>query len=236
MNFPSPAFWAREMFFSKIIILFLTNARMCSIISIILYESFEENAIRFIGKRGRKSMNAKTMTAACVFVTAAMSLSTCVATRQQTVKDINDNSTFAIKLLTHVDDIDFTAYEEVPGLGVTGYYDKKYQTQDGTPVEECYVLYSVTMYPDHGIGHKCVTSIYVTDPDVVVYGYSVGDSAAEVQTYLQEEGFSLEEDGDTVKRFQKAHVTIRVGVDTETSTVDSIGVETDITNYFGVTF
>ena len=185
-------------------------------------------------------MKAKMTAVACSLMTVSLCLSSCVVTTAQTVRAINDTSTFEIELLTCEKEIDFTDYQEVPGFGVTGYvtgyYDKKYETNDGTPVEECYVLYSVTPYPDCMSRNEYVTAICVSDPEVCVFGYSVGDNADDFQAHLQTEGFELYESNDRIRRFEKGKVMLYFGVNPETQTVREICVKLEITNVFGIIY
>lgn len=182
-------------------------------------------------------MQSRFVSAACVFISAAVYLSGCAVKTAETVRIVNESSTFAIDLLTSTKEIDFSDYQDVPGFGVTGYYDKKYQTQDGTPVEECYVLYSVTAYPDYSISTgEYVTAIEVTDPEIEVCGYSVGDSAQVFQAHLEETGFTLYDSTERIKRFENGNVLLRFSVEPETQTVQNICVEVKVSNYLGVIF
>ena len=177
-------------------------------------------------------MKVKMTAAACALMTFC--LSGCAVTTAQTVRTINEHSDFAFGLLTHFSEMDLTDYCVKPGFGVTGYYHEKYQT-DGD-VSACYVLYSVTSYPDCMSSNQYVTSICVSDPDVCVLGYSVGDNADAFESYLQTEGFKLYESNDRIRRFEKEKVKLRFAVDPETQTVREICVEVKVTNFFGVIY
>ena len=174
-------------------------------------------------------------TAVCGLL-AVMTLSSCSPMTAKTVGMVNDTSTFEIALLTHVSKIDFSAYQQVPGFGVTGYYDKKYEKQDGGDVAECYVLYSVTSYPDASSFQQYVTRIDVTDPSVDVCGYSVGDNAQDFHSYLLKQNFRLLENSERVRRFEKGKVRVHFCVEPQAQTIFDICVEVEVRNLFGLIF
>ena len=180
-------------------------------------------------------MKQSKVTALCGLL-AAMTFSSCAPMTAKTVRVVNDASTYDIALLTHVSEIDFSAYQQVPGFGVTGYYDKKYETQDDGDVAKCYVLYSVTSYPDVISSQQYVTRIDVTDPSVDVCGYSVGDNAQDFQRYLLEQDFRLLENGERVRRFEKGKVLVHFGVEPQTQTIFDMCVEVEVSNFFGLIF
>ncbi len=154
------------------------------------------------------------------------------------VEDINNHSNFAINLLTPVEEADFDGFGIIPGFGVTGYYDKKYGDIDADydAVYACYVQYDVTCYPDVAFGDEYVTGIFVTDPDINLYGYSVGDSSEEFSDFLDEKGFDEYYNNGHFIKFSKEKVEIRCGVNNETQEINSIYVGIDVTNMFGVIF
>lgn len=179
------------------------------------------------------------MLAACSLVAMVAVLSGCSIGTQKTVDDVNANSTLEIDLLTSVDEVDFSDFGVVPGFGITGYYDKKYG-EENTETGEMppyYVLYSVTSYPDFMSRGQYVTQIDVCDPEIEIYGYSIGDSSAEFGEFLVDKGFKLNRDEARYKRFEKGKVVIRFGVEPETQTIAmSITVEVDVTNHCGIVF
>ena len=180
-------------------------------------------------------MKQSKVTAVCGLL-AAMTFSSCAPMTAKTVRAVNDASTSEIALLTHVSEIDCSIYQHIRGFGVTGYYDKKYETQDDGDVAECYVLYSVTSYPDASSTNQYVTRIDVTDPSVDVCGYSVGDSVQDFQTYLLSNDFRLLENGERVRRFEKGKVLVHFGVELQTQTIFDICVEVEVSNFFGLMF
>ena len=157
---------------------------------------------------------------------------------EKIVEDINNHSNFAINLLTPAEEADFDGFGIIPGFGVTGYYDKKYGDIDADydAVYACYVQYDITCYPDVAFGDEYVTGIFVTDPDINVYGYSVGDNSEEFSDFLDEKGFDEYYNNGHFIKFSKEKVEIRCGVNNETQEISSIYVGIDVTNMFGVIF
>ena len=157
---------------------------------------------------------------------------------EKIVEDINTNSNFEVNLLTPVEEANFEGFNIVPGFGVEGYYDKKYGDIDADydAVYACYVQYDVTSYPDVAFGEKYVTGIFVTDPDINVYGYSIGDDCEEFFDFLEGKGFDEYYNNGHLMKFSKGKVEIRCGVNNETQELDSIYVGMDLTNMLGVVF
>lgn len=157
---------------------------------------------------------------------------------EKIVEDINNHSNFEIDLLTPAKEADFDGFGIIPGFGVTGYYDKKYGDIDAdyVAVYACYVQYDVTCYPDVAFGEKYVTGIFVTDPDIHVYGYSIGDNSEEFSEFLEEKGFDAYYDNGHLMKFSKGKVEIRYGINNETQEIRSLYVGIDLTNRLGVIF
>ena len=157
---------------------------------------------------------------------------------EKIVEDVNENSNFEIALLTPVVEIDFSSFGVIPGHGITGYYDKKYGDEevDYDELHACYVQYDVTSYPDVVLGEKYVTGIFITDPDIYVYDYSVGDNSEEFFDFLEDKGFDKYYNTNRMVKFSKHKVEIRCGVDFEAQTINSLYVGVDLTNRLGVIF
>ena len=157
---------------------------------------------------------------------------------EKIVEDINNHSNFEIDLLTPAQEADFEGFAIVPGFGVEGYYNKKYGDimENYDAVYACYVQYDVTCYPDVAFGEKYVTGIFVTDPDIHVYGYSVGGNSEEFSEFLEGKGFDAYYDNGHLMKFSKGKVEIRYGVNNETQELNSIYVGIDLTNRLGVIF
>ena len=154
------------------------------------------------------------------------------------VEDINNNYNFEIKLLTPAEEADFEEFGIIPGFGITGYYDKKYGDIDADydAVHACYVQYDVTSYPDVAFGDKYVTGIWITDPAINLYGYSVGDNIEEFSDFLENKGFDEYYNNGHFMKFSKGKVEIRCGVINETQEINSLYVGMQLTNRCGVIF
>jgi hypothetical protein len=154
-------------------------------------------------------------------------------------EDIHKNSNLEIGLLTYAGDGLFDEnYGVIPGFGITGYYDKKYggYDVDADAVSSCSVIYHVTSYPDVLSGKQYVTGIDVTDPEIEIYGYSVGDSVEGLETFLEEKGYKKFSDNGNLMKFKKAKMQFRCSVDVETRTIRSLYVGVNVTNNCGVIF
>ena len=157
---------------------------------------------------------------------------------EKIVEDINNNSNFEIDLLTPAEEVSFEGFATIPGFGVTGYYNKKYgdMEADYDAVYACYVQYDVTSYPDVALGEPYVTVIFVTDPDINIYGYSVGDSSEEFSDILSDKGFEEYYNNGSLIKFTKGKVEIRCGINNGTQEINSLYVGMDLTNMLGVIF
>ena len=153
---------------------------------------------------------------------------------EKIVEDINNHSNFEVDLLTPAEEADFDGFGIIPGFGVTGYYDKKYGDIDADydAVYACWVKYDVKAYPNAAHGDYCVTGIHIKDPDIHVYGYSVGDSREEFSDFLEEKGFDEYYNNGHLMKFSKGKVEIRCGINNETQEIDSIYVGIEKRNPF----
>ena len=156
------------------------------------------------------------------------------------VNDINENSNLEIGLLTKADDGLFDEnYDTIPGFGITGYFDKKYgenYMENSDVIDACSVIYHVTSYPDALYGKLHVTGIEITDPAIEIYDFSIGDSVAEIEAFLQDNGYKKFDDANRLKKFKKGNVQIRIGINYEEQTMQSIYIGVDSTNFTGVIF
>ena len=175
------------------------------------------------------------MTACILLLGTGCSLQT-----KSIVKEINKNSTFEIPLLTKADEDLFSEdYIVIPGHGITGYYHKKYSDnnqENPDVVYDCSVIYHVTRYPDILFGKSCVTRVDVTDPAVAVYGFSVGDNVADMQSFLLSKGFKIFSQANHLIKYNKGEVQIRIGVNYEEQTINCICVDINTSNITGAIF
>ena len=143
---------------------------------------------------------------------------------ERTVEDINENSNFEIALLTPADEVDFSDFNTVPGMGITGYYNKKYDEYLVEGIRERYVQYDVTTYPTIVVGKQYVTGIEIMDPDVHMYGYSIGDNSQDLADFLEDKGFDEFYNSGHLMKFSKGRVEIRFGFNNETKEIHSLYV------------
>ena len=98
----------------------------------------------------------------------------------------------------NVENVDFSKYQEKYGLmGGREYYGSGYvpttdENGEQKDPEHC-VIYTVTSYPDYSSGKSHITRIFITDPEVSVYGVTLTSSSEEIKTALTEAGFSVTE-------------------------------------------
>ena len=143
---------------------------------------------------------------------------------EKIVEDINENSNFEIALLTPADEVDFSDFNTVPGMGITGYYNKKYDQYLVSGELERYVQYDITTYPRIMFGEQYVTGIEIKDPDVHMYGYSVGDNSQDLADFLESKGFDEFYNSGHLMKFSKGRVEIRFGFNNETQEIHSLYV------------
>ena len=180
--------------------------------------------------------------AAFLLIVSVFCMSGCSIGTKRLVNDINANATWELNLLTPEEEMHFSdsGYGIVPGFGIKGYYDKKYWegNMETGELPSTYVLYSVTSYPDAMSKKKCITRIEVHDPDVEIYGFSIGDSSEAFGELLREMGFQPYNDYNAqMDRFKKGRIVIYYGVDPDTQTIfNDMTVAVETTNHCGIVF
>ena len=128
-----------------------------------------------------------------------------------------------------------TKYQEKYGMmGGTQYYGSGYVPsidEEGNQLDpEARVLYTVTSYPDFSSQTRHITSIYITDPSINVYGLTVNSTKDEVKSVMESNGFTYQDNDisnvvlyvkDKVSFFfmEKSHINIRVKVENENQLV-----------------
>ena len=162
-----------------------------------------------------------TLTMCILFLSTGCSLKA-----SKIVEDVNKNCNAEIDLLTpFTEDLFGENYNKIEGYGTTGYYDKKYgenYNENSDIINACSVIYHVSCYPFLIFGKQYVTGIDITDPTISVYGYSVGDNAKDMQKFLEEKGLKIFDDAERLKKFQKDDLEIRIGINYEEQTINSI--------------
>ena len=132
----------------------------------------------------------------------------------------------------HVDPMDFATHQEKIGLmGGREYYGKGYMPTKGKNGEQtdpahC-VIYTVTSYPDYSSRKRCVTRIYITDPDVELYGINCQSSLGEIDTALRRHGFRPSDAPGITYRKGKTTVSISDG---------AIRIGVKVSNFFRIQF
>ena len=148
--------------------------------------------------------------------------------------DINDLSqpktNLEFWIAQNVDNVDWPKYQEKYGImGGREFYGTGYTpTLDewGQQVdpEHC-VIYTVTSYPDYSDKAQHITSIYITDPAIEVYGLTVNSTFDEFESVVKGEGFvisgsnehyMLAEKGKLSISITKTEIRIRVEVENKT--------------------
>ena len=135
----------------------------------------------------------------------------------------------------HVDDVDFSAYQEKYGLmGGRAYYGRGYAPLTGPNGEqldpEHYVLYTVTSYPDYAGSRQHVTRIDITDPAVELYGVTLHSSAKEIDAAMKQHGFRQETQPNAVGQlYSKGKFSLRFAD-------DAIHISVKVSNLLGIQF
>jgi hypothetical protein len=135
----------------------------------------------------------------------------------------------------NVDIVDFSKYQEKYGMmGGTQYYGSGYVPsidEEGNQLDpEARVLYTVTSYPDFSSQTRHITSIYITDPSINVYGLTLNSTKDAVKSVMESNGFTYQDNDisnvvlyvkDKVSFFfmEKSHINIRVKVENENQLV-----------------
>ena len=138
----------------------------------------------------------------------------------------------------NVDDVDFSKYQEHYRDGFMGmgrqYYGTGYTPttdEEGKQVDpEIYVIYTVSPYPDY-LSRKChITEIYISDPDVNIYGLTINSSNDDIESTMKNNGFESVEIGNVgYKEWVKGkyHIQFLDGY---------IGIGVDVSNFWKIQF
>ena len=130
----------------------------------------------------------------------------------------------------NVDNFDFSDYQPKFGLmGGREYYGTGYTPatdENGEQIdpEHC-VVYTVTSYPDYSSKEQHITRIYITDPDVEVYGLTLNSSDHDINKTMEQNGFTIK----SYKNYAKGKVSIRF-------TDEYISISVDVSNIWGIQF
>ena len=115
----------------------------------------------------------------------------------------------------NVDNVDFSMYQEKYGMmGGREYYGTGYTpTLDefGQQVDpEFCVLYTITSFPDYSDKAQHVTSIYITDPAIEVYGITLNSSFDEFESVVTGEGYVISDSNEYFINAKKGKFSISI--------------------------
>lgn len=138
----------------------------------------------------------------------------------------------------NVDDVDFSQYQEHYRYGFMGsgrqYYGTGYvptTDEDGKQLDPEYcVIYTVAPFPYY-TSKKChITEIYISDPDVTVYGLTINSSNEDIQEIMTSNGFESVEIGNMgYKEWVKGKYRVRF--------FDGyMGIKVDVRNFWKIQF
>lgn len=135
----------------------------------------------------------------------------------------------------HVDDVDFSGYQEKYGLmGGREYYGRGYTPLTGSngeqiDPEEC-VIYTVTSYPDYASNRRHVTRIAITDPAVELYGVTLHSSPEEIDAAMKQHGFRAQRHPNVNGQvYSRGKFTFRFSS-------DAICLHAEVRNLWGIQF
>lgn len=138
----------------------------------------------------------------------------------------------------NVDDVDFSTYQEKYRYGFMGsgrqYYGTGYAPttdENGQQLDPEYcVIYTVAPFPDY-TSRKChITEIYISDPDVNIYGLTINSSNDDIESTMKNNGFESVEIGNVgYKEWVKGkyHIQFLDGY---------IGIGVDVSNFWKIQF
>lgn len=133
----------------------------------------------------------------------------------------------------NVDDFDFSNHQakygimggyEYYGLGYTPTLDENGEQIDP---ERC-VIYTITNYPDYSNNELHITRIYITDPDITLYGLTIESTFEEFENQMKKMGFETKST-DTYIQATKGKYTF-------TMNADSISIHVEVTNKLGIQY
>ena len=138
----------------------------------------------------------------------------------------------------NVDNVNFSTYQEKYRYDFMGsgrqYYGTGYMPtmdENGLQVDPEYcVIYTVAPYPDY-TSRKChITEIYISDPDVNIYGLTINSSNEDIEETMASNGFKSVEIGNAgYKEWVngKYHIRFLDGY---------IGIKVDLSNFWKIQF
>ena len=134
----------------------------------------------------------------------------------------------------NVDGVDFSKYQIKYGMmGGTEYYGTGYApTVDeyGQQVDPKHcVIYTVTSYPDYSDKEQHVTSIYITDPEIELYGITLNSSFEDFESKIKVQGFEITTSNEYYRTAEKGKYSISI-------TKEWIRIRVKVENKEGIIF
>ena len=170
------------------------------------------------------------------------SLCACSDRREQEANDLQASTTTIEKPITdlefwiaeNVDAVDFSRYQVKYGMmGGTEYYGTGYiptLDENGEQVDPDHcVIYTVTSYPDYSNKEQHVTGIYITDPNIKVYGITLNSSFEEFERCIAEQGFEITSSNEYHRTASKGKYSISI-------TKEYIMIRVEVENSKGIIF
>ena len=167
----------------------------------------------------------------------------CSVIARVNAKEINENSNFEIELLAKLEDVDFQNFQVIDGFGTQRYYDKKYGDFEDEPSQidnYPHVSYDVSGFPDT-LGERYVTGIHCSDPNIELFGCSVGDKALDFKVALEKRNFKKNEERGSLyfEVYEKGRIEIRFRIEydkKEEAVLGDFTIAVDSTNLFLVMY
>jgi len=153
--------------------------------------------------------------------------------------EFNNNSNFEYQLLTEVTDDIKSGFSIAYGFGMYRLVD---QSIENATIEDlaAYIIihpttfYTVTAYPDCSDGGDFITYIETTDPDIDLFGISVGDASTQtmVKEQMDANGYIQDESDESLYK----NDILRIYVQIEDGTIIKLIVNVKVTNEEGIIY
>lgn len=137
-------------------------------------------------------------------------------------------------LTENVDDFDYSEHvERYGGFGCTDYYGLGYnplidEYEQQVDPEEC-VIYRVSSYPDCSNRQQCITSIQITDPNVVFFGLRINSSLEEFDAVFLNKGFTDEAGSNLFRRYVNGKYTV-------VKNIEQVYFMVEVSNKYGIIY
>ena len=134
----------------------------------------------------------------------------------------------------NVDGVDFSAHQEKYGImGGREYYGTGYtptKDENGQQIDPAYcVIYTITSYPDYSDKAQHVTSIYISDPAIELYGITLNSTFEEFEYAVKNAGFEITDSNENYRIAKQGKYSI-------TFTNEDIRIRVEVTNKMHIVF